>query len=290
MGDFPGQRHSNSITRLQHPEFRFSMCTGRKKAVCIGINYTGQQSQLDGCVNDAKNMYRFLIDRLGFHVRDVLRLTDDAPDPRNQPTKANILGAMQWLVRGARKHDSLFIHYSGHGAQVRDQDGDEVSGYDEVIFPVDYSGAGTIIDDVRLFSTYVRSVLSSILHSLAQSCHSGSILGKCGLYHSDGRLRSSTVAQEFRRDKMSPAEVICWSGSSDAGTATDAHEGGIAVGAMSYAFVTVLLNNPRPSYEELLQDLRRATRKYHQKPQLTTTHHMVRVISMCHSRCRTLRT
>jgi metacaspase-1 len=39
---------------------------------------------------------------------------------------------------------------------------------------------------------------------------------------------------------MSPAEVICWSGSSDAGTATDTHEGGIAVGAMSYAFVTVL--------------------------------------------------
>jgi metacaspase-1 len=45
---------------------------------------------------------------------------------------------------------------------------------------------------------------------------------------------------------MSPAEVICWSGSSDAGTATDAHEGGIAVGAMSYAFVTVL----RGSYYE----------------------------------------
>jgi hypothetical protein len=27
----------------------------------IGINYTGQNSQLDGCVSDAKNMYRFLM-------------------------------------------------------------------------------------------------------------------------------------------------------------------------------------------------------------------------------------
>jgi hypothetical protein len=91
---------------------------------------------------------RIVVDRLGFHVRDVLRLTDDATDPRNQPTKTNILGAMQWLVRGARSHDSLFFHCaclfqvpvltcqhlhldSGHGAQVRDQNGDEVSGYDE---------------------------------------------------------------------------------------------------------------------------------------------------------------
>jgi hypothetical protein len=79
-------------------------------------------------VNDAKNAYYFLIgeqrrhflrvslemvisaDRLGFHARDIIRLTDDARDPRNLPTRANILGAMRWLVRGARKHDSLFFH------------------------------------------------------------------------------------------------------------------------------------------------------------------------------------
>jgi hypothetical protein len=39
MGDFPGQRHSNSMTlrldSLQHPNFQFSKCTGRKKAVCV---------------------------------------------------------------------------------------------------------------------------------------------------------------------------------------------------------------------------------------------------------------
>ena len=49
-------------------------------------------------------------DRLGFRSRDIIRLTDDAPDPRNLPTKTNILSAMRWLVRGAHKHDSLFIH------------------------------------------------------------------------------------------------------------------------------------------------------------------------------------
>jgi hypothetical protein len=54
---------------------------------------------------------------------------------------------MRWLVSGAHKHDSLFIHCtfvpranlnvltlaidSGHGSQVRDLNGDEVDGYDE---------------------------------------------------------------------------------------------------------------------------------------------------------------
>ncbi len=37
-------------------------------------------------------------------------MTDDTRDPRNLPTRQNILGAMRWLVHGARKHDSLFFH------------------------------------------------------------------------------------------------------------------------------------------------------------------------------------
>ena len=40
-------------------------------------------------------------------------LTDDQQDPRNQPTKENILRAMQWLVSNAQPNDSLFLHYSG---------------------------------------------------------------------------------------------------------------------------------------------------------------------------------
>lgn len=39
-------------------------------------------------------------------------LTDDAKDPRQQPTRQNILNAMQWLVSGAQPNDALFFHYS----------------------------------------------------------------------------------------------------------------------------------------------------------------------------------
>ena len=35
----------------------------------------------------------------------------------------------------------------GHGSQVRDLDGDEEDGYDEVICPLDFKTAGPIVDD-----------------------------------------------------------------------------------------------------------------------------------------------
>jgi hypothetical protein len=64
-----------------HPDFRYSKCTGRKKALCvshryphaiyaiitekfrhkIGINYRGQSNELRGCINDARHMRDFLI-------------------------------------------------------------------------------------------------------------------------------------------------------------------------------------------------------------------------------------
>ena len=40
--------------------FQYSQCNGKKKALCIGINYIGQKSELSGCISDANNIQRFL--------------------------------------------------------------------------------------------------------------------------------------------------------------------------------------------------------------------------------------
>lgn len=37
----------------QQQQFMYSNCTGRRKALCIGINYTGTSNALAGCQNDA---------------------------------------------------------------------------------------------------------------------------------------------------------------------------------------------------------------------------------------------
>lgn len=127
--------------------FQYSNCTGRRKALLIGVNYFGQRGQLRGCINDVKNMSTYLNSHFGYKREDMVCLTDDQQNPMSQPTKANILRAMHWLVKDARPNDSLFFHYSGHGGQTKDLDGDEEDGYDEVIYPVDFRQAGHIVDD-----------------------------------------------------------------------------------------------------------------------------------------------
>jgi hypothetical protein len=93
--------------------YQMSPCTGRRKALLIGINYFGQRGQLRGCINDVKNMSSFLNERFSYKREDMVILTDDQQNPMSQPTKENILRAMHWLVKGAEPKDSLFFHYSG---------------------------------------------------------------------------------------------------------------------------------------------------------------------------------
>ena len=93
--------------------FQYSACTGRRKALLIGINYFNQRGELRGCINDVRNMSAYLEQRFGYRREDMVLLTDDQQNPMSQPTKANILRAMHWLVKDARPNDSLFFHFSG---------------------------------------------------------------------------------------------------------------------------------------------------------------------------------
>lgn len=93
--------------------FQYSQCTGRRKALLIGINYFNQRGQLRGCINDVRNMSAYLVENFGYKREDMVILTDDQQNPMSQPTKQNILRAMHWLVKDARPNDSLFFHYSG---------------------------------------------------------------------------------------------------------------------------------------------------------------------------------
>lgn len=93
--------------------FQYSNCTGKRKALLIGINYFGQSGQLRGCINDVHNVSNFLCERYNYKREDMVILTDDQTNPVMQPTKANIIRAMEWLVKGAQPNDALFLHYSG---------------------------------------------------------------------------------------------------------------------------------------------------------------------------------
>ncbi|KAI8928014.1 caspase domain-containing protein [Entophlyctis helioformis] len=171
----------------------FSTCTGNKKALLIGINYFGTSSALAGCINDAQNMRRFLTTRYGFRddPNHIVMLTDDQQNPVFRPTKQNILNAIQWLVAGSRPGDSLFFHFSGHGSQQADKDGDEEDGFDETICPLDFKTAGQIVDD-DLNNMLVKPLPHGVrLTAVFDCCHSGSALDLPFTYLPDGTLKQS---------------------------------------------------------------------------------------------------
>ncbi|EON95689.1 putative caspase domain-containing protein [Phaeoacremonium minimum UCRPA7] len=293
--------------------FQYSNCTGRRKALLIGINYFGQDGELRGCINDARNVSSFLIERYGYKREDMVVLTDDQTNAMMQPTKQNILRAMSWLVQGAQANDSLFLHYSGHGGQTADLDGDEQDGTDEVIYPVDFRQAGHIVDD-EIHHWVVKPLQAGVrLTAIFDSCHSGSVLDLPYIYSTKGVLKEPNLAKEagqgllaavsayasgnmggvassifgfaktaFKGDdayqktietKTSPADVIMWSGSKDDQTSADATIASQATGAMSYAFISAIKQNPNQSYVELLNSIREILEaKYSQKPQLSCSH------------------
>jgi len=85
-----------SASRLLDANSRFEMvpsdsAPNKKRAILIGINYVGQNGELNGCHNDVKNIKRYLIDSEGFQEADMLILMDDGR--HNAPTRKNIMDA-----------------------------------------------------------------------------------------------------------------------------------------------------------------------------------------------------
>ena len=113
-----------------------------KRAVLIGVNrYRVPGADLRGCVNDVKNIQTALTGRFGFAKADVVTLLDyDA-------TKKAVEKAISGLIRGGKKGDVLLVHFSGHGSNVPDDDGDEAEDRDEILCPTDLDWKDPFRDD-----------------------------------------------------------------------------------------------------------------------------------------------
>jgi hypothetical protein len=177
--------------------FQYSNCTGKRKALLIGINYIGTDAELRGCINDTRNVSTYLMENHGYKREDMIILTDDQPqDSKLYPRKTNMLRAMEWLVADARPNDALFLHYSGHGGQTKDEDGDEEDGYDETIYPADFQQAGHIVDD-QVHDIVVRPLQAGVrLTAIFDSCHSGSVMDLPYVYSTKGVLKEPNLAKE----------------------------------------------------------------------------------------------
>lgn len=182
--------------------YQYSNCTGRRKALLVGINYIGTSNALRGCINDVKNMSLFLNQRFGYQFDDMVILTDDQREMARIPTRENILRAMQWLVKDARPNDSLVFHYSGHGGVTEDLDGDEESGFDDVIYPLDFQQNGHIVDDI-MHDIMVKPLPAGCrLTALFDSCHSGTALDLPYVYSTKGVVKEPNLLKDAGGDAL----------------------------------------------------------------------------------------
>lgn len=136
-----------------------------KKALLIGNNYTGTKIALKGCINDVNNISGILRNNCGFTNIAIV----------TEATRLIMESSIQNFVLNTRPGDVLFFYYAGHGTTLKDTDGDEIDGKDEVLVPTDYTKNGFITDD-WLYENLAKKVCGgATLWGFTDCCHSGTI-------------------------------------------------------------------------------------------------------------------
>ena len=119
---------------------------GRIRAVLVGIDeYENPDVRsLQGCVNDVALVRSLLKGYFAVPNEDIRVVVN------RRATKAAILHRLRDMISRGQPGDVLVFYYSGHGSQVRDRDGDELTdGLDEIICPydMDWDRRTYILDD-----------------------------------------------------------------------------------------------------------------------------------------------
>ena len=255
-----------------------------KRALLVGINkYKIPGADLNGCVNDVTNIRDILLRYFGFNATDIRVLVDE------RATRENILSRIKWLTNNATDGDSLLFHYSGHGSQVADRDGDELKDkMDEILCPHDMDWDGNFITDDDLGKLFESLPSGVNLEVLLDSCHSGT-----GTREMQA-IRSLPTELAFKPKFISPPiDIACradedmavrrllknsnlinhvlFTGCRDNQTSADAYINGYYNGAFTYYFAKHLRDTRgNIARDELIKRLRASLKfnGYSQVPQL----------------------
>lgn len=140
-----------------------------KRALLIGINkYRIPGADLRGCVNDVNNLQAALVKYFGFAAKEIKVVTD------YKATQAKMQADIDRLIRGAKDGDVLLLHYSGHGANVPDDNGDEADFRDEILCPTNLDWNNPLTDDWLRKTFDLLGKKKVNLTVIMDCCHSGS--------------------------------------------------------------------------------------------------------------------
>lgn len=229
-----------------------------KFGLLYGCNYKETPYELNGCINDAKRSHEWL---KTVNKYDNLQLWTD--DTMEKPTRNNIISSLRELVSIVKTNDFIFIHFSGHGTQIRDISGDERDGKDEVFVSLDLKG---IVDDE--IATILKAIPTGVnVFILMDCCHSGTIVD---LPYSIYQGRGYNIANNKNNFD---ANIYMLSGCRDDQVSYDAFILDRFQGAMTNAFYTAIRNRKSIHVRYLLGYVQYILYKqgYPQRPQLSSS-------------------
>ena len=232
-----------------------------KKALLIGINYSGSQYELSGCINDTIMIKTQLVDDHDFNETSILTLTDTSTV---KPTKTNILNAFKHLLSSAKAGDVLFFSFSGHGSNIFDDK--IVNEDDEMIVSIDLE----CIMNYELTEILVLYLKPEVtLFALFDSCQCDIMFNLKYKYLDSNVSNFNTIKTNIEE---TVGNVYVFSGSTDYQTA-DAYINNIAQGAMTWAFLETLnqhmISTPSFTWKQFVLSMRSLLKekKYKQVPQ-----------------------
>jgi hypothetical protein len=211
---------------------------GVKRALLIGINKYQAVPKLQGSLNDIETMRQVLITRWGFSEGNIRLLTDE------QATREGMLAALNQFVHKTGPNDTVYIHYSGHGSQVQDLNGDEQDDHlDETLVPQDgRTGLVPDITDDELDAIFAQLPTKNVFIVL-DSCHSGTATRSLD-------IRTRSIPQDTRVEiyryaagdvrtrgniQLLPAQYVLMTGAAPNQEALDGPVNGRFHGFFSYA-------------------------------------------------------
>ena len=203
---------------------------------------------------------------LGFGASNIRLIQDE------QATKSGIQNAFNQLTQQARQGDIIYFHFSGHGQQVMDDNGDEVDRLDEAIVPFDShlkyragvnEGQFLIRDDELnnwLNQLRAKVGISGQIILVLDACHSGTGTRGTGAYRGTDILMAAPtfhlqpMARHQREQAFDKtlyehpnyAPIASFFGASPNQLNFETVDyQGKAVGSLSYAMSQVLVNMKR---------------------------------------------
>ncbi len=227
----------------------------KKQALLVGINDYEGVNDLQGCINDVTNVRSVLKTFFGFGNSEIRVLTD------SRATKNNIITRLDRMVKTAVSGDYLIFHFSGHGSQIRDRDGDELADHmDELICPYDMNWDDGFISDDSLSEILQQLKKGVKMEIILDSCHSGTGTRDIPIFTLDSEISADRrkhrylrppvdiecrflgdeeilkPAKSFRTDREITLNHVLWAGCKDNQTSEDAFIDGHFNGAFSYYF------------------------------------------------------